>query len=197
MFLFWVLLDSEGNNHFRCFDKIHLFNFFKIRLICQTDKGRENIILQMRMIICEIGSNVLTGIQSLVVSQKTEEARQQISNFAQLMRNILSNSRKPMIKFERRNWNAGRLSTNWKTQPKSGFWLSFSPLWKHQYRGYSTAAHAFTAFCWKRPHSRHFTHRTQGENRYFIRFERWNLALSHHRQWHWARKIGRIEGTFT
>jgi ligand-binding sensor domain-containing protein len=41
--------------------------------------------------------NVLTGIQSLVVSQKTEEARQQISNFAQLMRNILSNSRKPLI----------------------------------------------------------------------------------------------------
>ena len=41
--------------------------------------------------------NVLTGIQSLVVNQKTEEARQQISNFAQLMRNILSNSRKPLI----------------------------------------------------------------------------------------------------
>jgi two-component system, LytTR family, sensor histidine kinase LytS len=41
--------------------------------------------------------NVLTGIQSLVVNQKNEEARQQISNFAQLMRSILSNSRKPLI----------------------------------------------------------------------------------------------------
>jgi ligand-binding sensor domain-containing protein len=41
--------------------------------------------------------NVLTGIQSLIVNQKTEEARQQISNFAQLMRNILSNSRKQLI----------------------------------------------------------------------------------------------------
>lgn len=41
--------------------------------------------------------NVLTGIQSLIINQRTEEARQQISNFAQLMRNILSNSRKPLI----------------------------------------------------------------------------------------------------
>ncbi len=41
--------------------------------------------------------NVLTGIQSLVVNHKNDEAREQISNFAQLMRNILSNSRKPMI----------------------------------------------------------------------------------------------------
>ena len=41
--------------------------------------------------------NVLTGIQALIVNQKTEQAREQISNFAQLMRNILSNSRKPLI----------------------------------------------------------------------------------------------------
>ncbi|MBL7814356.1 MAG: histidine kinase [Saprospiraceae bacterium] len=41
--------------------------------------------------------NVLTGVQSLIVNQKTDEAREQISNFAQLMRNILSNSRKPLI----------------------------------------------------------------------------------------------------
>jgi ligand-binding sensor domain-containing protein len=41
--------------------------------------------------------NVLTGIQALIVNQKTDAAREQISNFAQLMRNILSNSRKPLI----------------------------------------------------------------------------------------------------
>ncbi len=41
--------------------------------------------------------NVLTGIQALIVNQKTEAAREQISSFAQLMRNILSNSRKPLI----------------------------------------------------------------------------------------------------
>jgi ligand-binding sensor domain-containing protein len=41
--------------------------------------------------------NVLSGIQGLIVNQKTEEARQQISNFALLMRNILSNSRKQLI----------------------------------------------------------------------------------------------------
>jgi ligand-binding sensor domain-containing protein len=41
--------------------------------------------------------NVLTGIQGLVVNHKNDEAREQISNFAQLMRNILSNSRKQMI----------------------------------------------------------------------------------------------------
>lgn len=41
--------------------------------------------------------NVLTGIQGLIVKQKNEEARVQMSNFAQLMRNILSNSRKQLI----------------------------------------------------------------------------------------------------